>query len=1217
MKKNLVFIICFLISINIFSQEQKTHGRYANRTFETIRLFPDVHYSTAPALDNNLATIAAGYLVIIPDYNIHSGESNTTNQDLFMDIYMPPEEDNIDIRPAIVCVHGGDFLSGGKENEDMVALCDSFAHLGYVSASIDYRLGLGASVEITGIPPNYVFNVTINEENVTRAEYRALQDVNTAVSFLRANAATYGIDPDKIYLVGSSAGSLAAMHNIYYDKVSEIPDAAKGFDDGADLGGYGVYCQPGYSWTSNALVAYWGAIQSTSLIEDNVTPLLAIHGTADMEVPFAIGKSFNLSIPSAAGYNFTTNFPDTYGSYCIDTALINRGLEHETYFVPGAGHEFYGSNNGDFPVSGPNVYWDTVFAKTVDFVYSQFAIDIDYTYVRKGFTIECSAIVEDYTGEETIEWDFDDGSPVAYGLNTSHTYSMGEEFQIALTVIQPNGATETITKFIIITENNGDFDLAIVPVPDANGVVYVKEDGTGNGSSWENALNGFYLQNALFSTEALQVWVDTGKYYPVAYLNNDNSDERLKSFIIPKGKQIYGGFTGESSPGARVEDNYSTLSGDIGEVISPTTNSYHVVVFDTLDNSNTVFLDRFIICDGNADNILTPPHNYGGGVICVSGATVQNCIIRNNVAEIGGGGICYNEGVFDQCRFENNQTTHKGGALALLFDGTVSNSLLINNYAKDMGGAIYIEGDSGNVINCMVGFNEANYGGGIYFRDANGTISNSSIHDNTAGTSGGGVYIYNGSVAIEACTVTKNSADNSGYGCGMNIYNEAHASLVNSVIWGNEGTPTQIRYSASTNCTVSMSYTSVQDLESEYEGSGNINLSAENDGVTPGENYPMFTNLINADYSLLNGSACINSGNNDDVTQSTDVMDNPRIANGIVDMGAYENQSLFMLVATAGENGIVTPETVIVPNGSNQIITISPDEGYTIDAATYNGTEVLGDIEQYGDNYTYTVNYVTADGSFNVSFTIIQYQLTATAGTGGSLTPSSAIVNYGSNQTFTISPEEGYKIFSAAYNGEDVFDELLEGNEDGVFIFTVNNIQGEGTFNVSFELKNFVLSATTGAGGSVSPESVISDYGSEQVFTISPDEGYEIESVYYNDQDVSDELVQSGNNYLYTISNISETGNLQVTFIPLTGINNIERPKVQIYPNPVTNIVNLQINDSDKPFSISITDITGKVSLNPERLNNHQIDISHLPNGIYLLKFYLNDVLIVEKFIKE
>ena len=103
---------------------------------------------------------------------------------LEMDIYRP--KDSWETLPAIVCIHGGGWNKGRKIHFRNVA--QALAARGYVTASIDYRLSGEAPF------PAHI------------------QDCKAAVRFLRANAKKYGIDPNRIGAIGSSAGGhLAAL----------------------------------------------------------------------------------------------------------------------------------------------------------------------------------------------------------------------------------------------------------------------------------------------------------------------------------------------------------------------------------------------------------------------------------------------------------------------------------------------------------------------------------------------------------------------------------------------------------------------------------------------------------------------------------------------------------------------------------------------------------------------------------------------------------------------------------------------------------------------------------------------------------------------------------------------------------------------------------------------------------------------------------------------
>ena len=87
--------------------------------------------------------------------------------------------------PAIVCIHGGGFRAGTREGFN--GLCLNLATHGYVAVTVSYRLA-----------PKYQFP-------------GAVHDVKAAVRWMRANAAKYNIDPQRIGTTGGSAGGHLAQ----------------------------------------------------------------------------------------------------------------------------------------------------------------------------------------------------------------------------------------------------------------------------------------------------------------------------------------------------------------------------------------------------------------------------------------------------------------------------------------------------------------------------------------------------------------------------------------------------------------------------------------------------------------------------------------------------------------------------------------------------------------------------------------------------------------------------------------------------------------------------------------------------------------------------------------------------------------------------------------------------------------------------------------------
>jgi arylformamidase len=103
-----------------------------------------------------------------------------------LDFYKP--EGRANNAPLIVFVHGGGWSKGDKRNATGAAKIKHYREAGYAFASINYPLVPQATVE------------------------QQASDVAAAVAYLRGKASTLGIDPNRIVLMGHSAGAhLAAL----------------------------------------------------------------------------------------------------------------------------------------------------------------------------------------------------------------------------------------------------------------------------------------------------------------------------------------------------------------------------------------------------------------------------------------------------------------------------------------------------------------------------------------------------------------------------------------------------------------------------------------------------------------------------------------------------------------------------------------------------------------------------------------------------------------------------------------------------------------------------------------------------------------------------------------------------------------------------------------------------------------------------------------------
>jgi acetyl esterase/lipase len=186
---------------------------------------------------------------------------SAVNQDgqtvtLRLDLY-EPAGDTVTARPAIVWVHGGSFCCGSKTSPELVEEANAFARKGYVNVSIDYRL------VPNGCAPGADLGRCIT------AIGQAREDAQTAVRFLRSQAANFRIDPDRIAIGGTSAGAITAL-NVGYSP--ENPGSGQ---------------HQGFSSAVRAVQSLSGAQIASGPIDAGDAPALLFHGTNDALVPYS------------------------------------------------------------------------------------------------------------------------------------------------------------------------------------------------------------------------------------------------------------------------------------------------------------------------------------------------------------------------------------------------------------------------------------------------------------------------------------------------------------------------------------------------------------------------------------------------------------------------------------------------------------------------------------------------------------------------------------------------------------------------------------------------------------------------------------------------------------------------------------------------------------------------------------------------------------------
>lgn len=195
-------------------------------------------------------------------------------QSLELDIYQPTGDTATD-RPAVVWVHGGGFYAGNKTSD--ATFLRSLARLGYVVVSIEYRLEHDPSWNLAQDDPLDL----AGDPEFMAAAFRALEDSRSAIAWLRSNATTRRIDPERIAIAGASAGGITALNAAY------ALDATDGFNGPSDPS------------RVSAAVSLVGATLP-EWIQAGEPPAFMANGSADPLVPTALSQPV---CPAAAAVN--------------------------------------------------------------------------------------------------------------------------------------------------------------------------------------------------------------------------------------------------------------------------------------------------------------------------------------------------------------------------------------------------------------------------------------------------------------------------------------------------------------------------------------------------------------------------------------------------------------------------------------------------------------------------------------------------------------------------------------------------------------------------------------------------------------------------------------------------------------------------------------------------------------------------------------------------
>ncbi|MHC4556456.1 MAG: right-handed parallel beta-helix repeat-containing protein [Planctomycetota bacterium] len=278
-----------------------------------------------------------------------------------------------------------------------------------------------------------------------------------------------------------------------------------------------------------------------------------------------------------------------------------------------------------------------------------------------------------------------------------------------------------------------------------------------------------------------------------------------------------------------------------------------------------------------------------GGAICnyLSSPILTACEFSFNSGEHGSG--MYNESnshpILTDCLFSCNKAcpvtpNSCGGAIYNTGSAPRLNDCMFSGNEAEWGGGLFNDNSHPILAGCTFGGNLGAWGGGIYNRDdSHPVLLNCTFTGNRASRWGGGLSNAKSSPWLINCTFSANDAP---LGIGVHSF-DSDSILINCILWGNiSSTVAQIHNEGASSTTVNYSV-----VQNGYPGINNINANpmfVDHDGADD------CVGTMDDDLRLQSSSPCINAGENIAVPIAfgTDRRGLPRIAQGLVDMGAFE-----------------------------------------------------------------------------------------------------------------------------------------------------------------------------------------------------------------------------------------------------------------------------------------------------------------------------------------
>jgi hypothetical protein len=191
-----------------------------------------------------------------------------------------------------------------------------------------------------------------------------------------------------------------------------------------------------------------------------------------------------------------------------------------------------------------------------------------------------------------------------------------------------------------------------------------------------------------------------------------------------------------------------------------------------------------------------------------------------------------------------------------------------------------------------------------------------------------------------------------------------------------------------------------------------------------------------------------------------------------------------MINAGAGAGGSISPSGLVpVTYGQKTMtFTFTPNQGYHV-------SNVIVDGAGLGPMPGFTFKSIKAAHSIIATFSDV-YPALATASAGGSISPSGVtMIEQGTKQMFTLTPQDGYKIVNVRVDEVWIGTDVLGGTPSAA----TWNLTGDAPHDIAvvFGTQQYPILSKAGKHGTISPlGTTMVKAGDDQEYTVTPESGY-------------------------------------------------------------------------------------------------------------------------------